>query len=218
MMMMMMKKLSKDVAWVCLILVLVVWPFRISGVEQPQEDPKLSGSFLAQPPVVIQQLVGGGEDEGQYIRGPKGLCIEVPGEYYDGAEVFLWPCRSYDNQNQLWTFTRENTIVISNNYCLMPKSSCPTSPPNYLMISRCPDDPEGSFAQWTYGEFSEGFLLHLESGLVLTAKSDVQGQAGALTVDVDRGLPGQGWVLDNGPSVHRLESRAALGRCITFIE
>ncbi|KAJ4848850.1 hypothetical protein Tsubulata_013649 [Turnera subulata] len=195
-------------AGVCLILVLVVWPFRISsGVEQ--EDPKLiSGQ---QPPIVRQQLVG----RGQQIRGPKGMCIDVRGrEYYEGAEVILWPCRSKDNYNQLWTFKEDGTIR-SNSYCLMPNSSCPVSPPNYLMISTCPDDPIGSSAQWKYDGFYDGALLHSQTGLVLTAKSDAKGQNGSLTVDVDKQLPGQGWVLDDGPSLQRLESRAATGSCLT---
>ncbi|KAJ4848853.1 hypothetical protein Tsubulata_013653 [Turnera subulata] len=206
----MMMKLSK-MAWVCLILVLVILaPFRISGVEELQEDPKLSGP---QPPVVLQQSLKRG-GEGQRIRGPKGLCIDVPGgQYYDGAEVFLWLCV---DKNQQWTFEEDGTIRSSNNYyCLMPKNGCPVSPPNYLMISRCPNNPSGSSAQWSYERFFEGFILHEQTGLVLTAKSDVQGQRGALTVDVDKRLPGQGWVLDDGPSLQRLESGAATGRCLT---
>ncbi|KAJ4839787.1 hypothetical protein Tsubulata_033808 [Turnera subulata] len=210
---MMMMKLSKDVAWVCLVLVLVVWaPFRISGVELLlQEDPKLSGP---QPPILIQQLVGSG-GEGQQIRGPKGLCIDVPnGEYKDGAGVILHPC--HGGSNQRWTFKEDKTIRCnSNSYCLMPKNGCPVSPPNYLMISKCPDDPNGSSAQWIYYRDFQGSILHLNSGLVLTAKSDVEKEVGALTVDVDKRLPGQGWVLDDGPSFHRLESRAATGKCLT---
>ncbi|KAJ4839786.1 hypothetical protein Tsubulata_033807 [Turnera subulata] len=216
----MMMKLSMDVAWVCLVLVLVVWaPLRISGVELLQEDPKLSASFLAQPPMLIQQVVGSA-GPGQQIRGPKGLCIDVYNrEYKDGAELILFPCKSKsspDVDNQLWTFKElDGTIRINNNsYCLMPNSSCPVSS-NYLTISKCPDDPSGSSAQWSYYRNSQEYILHLRTGLVLTAKSDVQNQFGALTVDVDRGLPGQGWVLDDGPSVKLLESRATIGRCLT---
>ncbi|KAJ4835005.1 hypothetical protein Tsubulata_029868 [Turnera subulata] len=179
----MMMKLSK-MAWACLITVLVVWPFIISaGMEQlQQEDPELSGPLIAQPPTVIQQPVKRG-GEGQRIRGPKGLCIDVPsGDYYDGAEVLLWPCKSDgDSQNQLWTFEEDGTITSNGFFCLMPsiKSGCPTSQPNnYLMISTCPDDPSGSFAQWKH-DGSEGFILHRQTGLVLTAKSDAQGERGA---------------------------------------
>ncbi|KAJ4830028.1 hypothetical protein Tsubulata_032924 [Turnera subulata] len=206
-------KLSK-MAWVCLILVPVVWaPFRISGAEQPQqEDPKLSGPLISQPPILIQQLGSKGQVQ---IRGPKGLCLEyVPqGKYYDGAELTLVSCRSSATSNQLWTFKEDGTIR-SNGSCLMPASVCPTSPVNNLMLSTCPDDPIGSSAQWKHNE-DEGFMLNSLTGLVLTAKSDAEGVFGALTVDVDKGLPGQGWVRDDGPSLQRIESRQKTGSCLT---
>ncbi|KAJ4839789.1 hypothetical protein Tsubulata_033810 [Turnera subulata] len=212
----MMMKLS-EMAWVCLILVLVVWaPIGISGVEQQQqEDPKLSGPLIAHPSLVIQQVVGGGgEDKVHLIRGPKGLCIEVPGgDYKNGTEVILSPCNS-TSQNQQWTI-EEDGRVRSNNYCLRPKNGCPVSPPNYLMIETCPDDPSGSWAQWEYSELFNGLMKHTKTGLVLTAKSDVQGQSGVLTVDIDKCLPSQAWMLDEGPSDQRLQS-GANSSCLTL--
>ncbi|KAJ4828718.1 hypothetical protein Tsubulata_033111 [Turnera subulata] len=77
------------------------------------------------------------------IAGPNGMCLDVSGgEYHDGKEVFLWPCKSDNSPNQLWTFEKDGTVR-SNNYCLMTYCDCPTPKVNYIMIYPCPKDRDG---------------------------------------------------------------------------
>ncbi|KAK1370573.1 Ribosome-inactivating protein [Heracleum sosnowskyi] len=52
------------------------------------------------------------------IVGRNGLCADVrDGFYIDGNSIILWPCKSNEDVNQLWTLKAEGTIR-SNGKCL----------------------------------------------------------------------------------------------------
>ncbi|KAJ4849225.1 hypothetical protein Tsubulata_011472 [Turnera subulata] len=147
------------------------------------------------------------------IAGPNGTCVDVPrGEYHDGAEVFLWPCKSDDNPNQLWTFKKDGTIR-SNNYCLKTYGGCPSH--NYIMLIECPEHPSDTFAHWELRQ--DGTILHYLTGLVLTARSAAEGSLGTLTVDVDKKAPGQGWVATKHATTTTARIEWLPGRCLSMM-
>ncbi|KAJ4838260.1 hypothetical protein Tsubulata_048340, partial [Turnera subulata] len=147
------------------------------------------------------------------IAGPNGTCVDVPrGEYHDGAEVFLWPCKSDDNPNQLWTFKKDGTIR-SNNYCLKTYGGCPSH--NYIMLIECPEHPSDTFAHWELRQ--DGTVLHYLTGLVLTARSAAEGSLGTLTVDVDKKAPGQGWVATKHATTTTARIEWLPGRCLSMM-
>ncbi|KAJ4828720.1 hypothetical protein Tsubulata_033113 [Turnera subulata] len=123
-----------------------------------------------------------------------------------------------NNPNQLWTFKKDGTIRSNNNFCLNPYGGCPAA--NYITIYECPEDPSDTFARWEYRE--DRTIAHYMTGLVLTARSGKEGALGTLTVDVDKHVPGQGWVANDyttttlvGPVLARIEWLP--GRCLNMM-
>ncbi|WOG87744.1 hypothetical protein DCAR_0206975 [Daucus carota subsp. sativus] len=45
------------------------------------------------------------------IIGRNGLCVDVYSNlYYDTSPIIMWPCKSTNNSNQLWTLMNDGTI------------------------------------------------------------------------------------------------------------
>ncbi|KAJ4848533.1 hypothetical protein Tsubulata_027017 [Turnera subulata] len=214
---------------------------KVPKPKPPHGSPR---ALLDVPIAIMQQqeyysrnanwTVNQGEEEEEItasISGPNGLCLDVShGEYYNGAELLLWTCRSDNNNNQLWTFKKDGTIrSINNDWCLNPSSESP-SETTYIMIYVCPQDPTGTRAVWEL--LQDGTLRNTRTKLVLTAKSDKQG-LGVLTADYDDKLLGQGWVASNyelKPILTRVQwlpglclnvdstSHVVIGHCEGFIQ
>ncbi|KAJ4849217.1 hypothetical protein Tsubulata_011460 [Turnera subulata] len=180
---------------------------KVPTTKSPHRSPRsITWALLDVPIAIMQQehyslntnwTVNEEEEEEEIttsISGPNGLCVDVSrGEYYNGAELLLWTCKSDNNNNQLWTFKKDGTIRSNNNWCLNPSSDSP-SENTYIMIYECPQDASGTRAVWEL--LQDGTLRNTRTKLVLTAKSDKQG-LGVLTADYDDKLLGQGWVASN---------------------
>uniref|UniRef100_A0ACD5WGQ7 Uncharacterized protein n=1 Tax=Avena sativa TaxID=4498 RepID=A0ACD5WGQ7_AVESA len=116
------------------------------------------------------------------IAGPGGLCVDVKnGWYNNGNPIQLYPCRSSDNTNQLWTLRRDGTLR-SNGKCL---ASYGYTPGDYIMIYDCGLSDKFKWQVWDNG------TIISKSGLVLAARSLESGTT--LTAEVENSTIGQSW-------------------------
>lgn len=121
------------------------------------------------------------------IVGPGGLCVDVRnGDYSNGNPIQLWPCRSSNNENQLWMFKRDGTIR-SKGKCMAANYGTPTG--NYIMIYDCrPAIDVFTWRVWVNGTILSGAVA---GGLVLAAGSSASGTT--LSIQENRYTPGQSW-------------------------
>lgn len=137
-----------------------------------------------------------------HIVGPDGLCVDVrDGQYNNGNPVQLWPCRSYDDTNQLWTFSSDGTLR-SNGKCL---ASYGNKPRDYIMIYDCdPGLDKFIWHSWPNGTIASA------TGLVLSTYSTANGTT--LSARENAYTTGQSWLPTNStdPSVHQISGLSGL--------
>ncbi|KAK9136066.1 hypothetical protein Syun_015396 [Stephania yunnanensis] len=127
--------------------------------QQQQQQPNLLG-------------VGGADDQPcrhsveprTRIMGRNGMCVDVDKFIYsENNPIVLYPCKTSDFKNQLWTLG-ENGRIRSLEKCLAVSG---TTPGSSVVIHECEtlDDTAIRWAMSYYGE-----LVNAHSGLALTAK------------------------------------------------
>lgn len=110
------------------------------------------------------------------IIGRNGLCADVQDSfYYDGNPLILWPCRSTNNGNQLFTLMKDGTIRCQGR-CL---TAYQLKEDRYVMFHNCTTAPENSGVKWDI-EYN-GNIINKEHNLSLNAF--VGYQWSVLTVD-----------------------------------
>ncbi|OEL15268.1 Ricin [Dichanthelium oligosanthes] len=128
------------------------------------------------------------------IIGPEGRCVDVPNNwYYEGKQLQLWSCKSYDDVNQLWTFKRDGTIRSKGTWCLTASSA--TAADSRVVISSCP--PRGAAAndRAVWDVRADGTIALRCSGLVLSVPNSAL--FAGLTVRRDDRGTGQSWTPTN---------------------
>ncbi|XP_052195124.1 abrin-a-like [Diospyros lotus] len=149
----------------------------------------LNNNMLIQPVTVSADDVCVIEEPTVRIRGRDGLCVDVHGGFYnDGNPIVLWPCKSNNDANQLWTLKRDGTIR-SNGKCL---TTFGYSPEVYVMIYDCSTAARDAtiWQVWVNGS-----IINPRARLALTASSGDSGTT--LTVDTHIYASRQGWLATN---------------------
>lgn len=127
------------------------------------------------------------------LIGRNGLCADVQDSFYDdGNPIILWPCRSTNNANQLFTLMKDGTIRCQGK-CL---TAYQLKENRYVMIHNCTTTPENSDIKWVV-EYN-GNIINKEHNLALNAF--VGYQWSLLTVDKISYSSRQGWSFRNSTS------------------
>ncbi|KAJ0971767.1 hypothetical protein J5N97_019726 [Dioscorea zingiberensis] len=123
------------------------------------------------------------------IVGRNGLCVDVrDGKFHNGNPIQLWPCKSNDDANQLWTIKSDGTIR-SNGRCM---TAYGFSPGQYVMIFDC-DTAVREATLWEI--WNNGTIISPKSEVVLGSDSGSSGTT--LTVQTNTYSAGQGWLASN---------------------
>ena len=124
------------------------------------------------------------------ISGRNGLCADVrDGSYNDGNPIILWPCKSNEDPNQLWTLKTDGTIR-SNGKCM---TAYGFKAGQHVMIYNCATAVPTT-TKWQV--WDNGTIINPESGLALTAGGSGSSRT-ELTVDNNIYDSRQGWLLGN---------------------
>lgn len=124
------------------------------------------------------------------IIGRNGLCADVQDGFYDdGNPVILWPCKSTNYTNQLWTLMEDGTIQ-SQGKCL---TAYRLEIQQYVMIHNCSTAPEYSSNLWTIED--NGNIINKDSKLALSAFTGYSWSL--LTLEQKSYSSSQGWSLTN---------------------
>lgn len=124
------------------------------------------------------------------LIGRNGLCAHVPkSSYEDGNPIILWPCKSTNNGNQLFTLMKDGTIRCHGK-CL---TAYRLKPDRYVMIHNCTTAPNYSSTKWEVHD--NGNIINKDHKLALNAY--VGFQRSVLTVDQISYSSRQGWSLRN---------------------
>lgn len=98
------------------------------------------------------------------IIGRNGLCADVQdSSYYDGNPLILWPCRSTNNDNQLFTLMNDGTIRCQGK-CL---TAYQLIDDRYVMIHNCTTALENTGIKWDIEE--NGNIMNKDHNLALNA-------------------------------------------------
>ncbi|KAF0917881.1 hypothetical protein E2562_021534 [Oryza meyeriana var. granulata] len=117
------------------------------------------------------------------IVGPDGMCVDVKdGLYNNGNPIILRPCRSSNNENQLWTFKADRTLR-SKGKCLAAYANTPGS---YIMIYDC--NPQNDAFTWQV--WDNGTIIS-DGGVALSAPASASGTE--LRAQDNSYTVGQGW-------------------------
>ncbi|KAK1385964.1 hypothetical protein POM88_023699 [Heracleum sosnowskyi] len=120
------------------------------------------------------------------LIGRNGFCADVQDSYYyDGNPLILWPCRSTENGNQLFTLKKDGTIRCQGK-CL---TAYQLKEDRYVMIHDCTTAPKNSGIKWVLE--GNGNIINKEHNLALNAF--VGYQWSVLTVDQITYSSRQGW-------------------------
>nr|ABG76785.1 ribosome-inactivating protein [Panax ginseng] len=97
------------------------------------------------------------------ISGRNGLCADVKDRsFHDGNPIILFPCKSNEDENQLWTLKTDGTTR-SNGKCM---TAYGFKARQYVMIYNCATAVPTATKWQVWGN---GTIINPESGLVLTA-------------------------------------------------
>nr|1CE7_B Chain B, PROTEIN (RIBOSOME-INACTIVATING PROTEIN TYPE II) [Viscum album]2MLL_B Chain B, PROTEIN (RIBOSOME-INACTIVATING PROTEIN TYPE II) [Viscum album] len=123
------------------------------------------------------------------IVGRNGMNVDVrDDDFHDGNQIQLWPSKSNNDPNQLWTIKRDGTIR-SNGSCL---TTYGYTAGVYVMIFDCAT-AVGEATVWQI--WGNGTIINPRSNLVLAASSGIKGTT--LTVQTLDYTLGQGWLAGN---------------------
>nr|4JKX_B Chain B, Beta-galactoside-specific lectin 1 B chain [Viscum album] len=123
------------------------------------------------------------------IVGRNGMTVDVrDDDFHDGNQIQLWPSKSNNDPNQLWTIKKDGTIR-SNGSCL---TTYGYTAGVYVMIFDC----NTAVREATIWEiWGNGTIINPRSNLVLAASSGIKGTT--LTVQTLDYTLGQGWLAGN---------------------
>nr|1PC8_B Chain B, Himalayan mistletoe ribosome-inactivating protein [Viscum album]1TFM_B Chain B, Himalayan mistletoe ribosome-inactivating protein [Viscum album]1YF8_B Chain B, Beta-galactoside-specific lectin 4 [Viscum album] len=123
------------------------------------------------------------------IVGRNGMNVDVrDDDFHDGNQIQLWPSKSNNDPNQLWTIKRDGTIR-SNGSCL---TTYGYTAGVYVMIFDCNTAVREATIWQIWGN---GTIINPRSNLALAASSGIKGTT--LTVQTLDYTLGQGWLAGN---------------------
>uniref|UniRef100_P81446 Beta-galactoside-specific lectin 1 n=1 Tax=Viscum album TaxID=3972 RepID=ML1_VISAL len=140
-------------------------------------------------PVIADDVTCSASEPTVRIVGRNGMCVDVrDDDFHDGNQIQLWPSKSNNDPNQLWTIKRDGTIR-SNGSCL---TTYGYTAGVYVMIFDC----NTAVREATLWEiWGNGTIINPRSNLVLAASSGIKGTT--LTVQTLDYTLGQGWLAGN---------------------
>lgn len=161
-------------------------PLLIRSVVTPtkSQDPTTT---TTSPPAAATAAANATVEPAVQIVGPGGMCVDVKEERYNnGNPIILWPCKSSNNENQIWTFKADRTLR-SRGKCLAAQANRPGS---YVMIYDC--NPRNDAFTWQV--WDNGTIIS-DGGLALSAPASATGTE--LTVQHNSYTVGQAWLPTN---------------------
>ncbi|XP_038904853.1 nigrin b-like [Benincasa hispida] len=128
----------------------------------------------------------GGFPGSTHLVGRDGLCLEMF-PWYEKDSYFptrLSPCNVQKKQTQLWTVLQDGTIrPMNDKYCLVAYYRVGVL--NNVVVNDCSKESNPNKI-WNHKK--DGTVVHVESGMVLTGKSDAY-----VTLEPNENVPSQSW-------------------------